>query len=84
MLLRYNVPWGEVVTGLHDAVKSVSSGHASIDVREASPPRRAADLVKVRRGWCVTTVVSRDDGATTVPCRCHDVPTSSRRVPSRA
>ena len=36
VLVRYDVPWGEVVTGLHDAVKSLSAGHASLDVREIS------------------------------------------------
>ena len=45
VLLRYRVPWAEVVTNFYDAVKSLTAGYASVDWLPASYVR--ADVVKV-------------------------------------
>lgn len=45
VMLKYRVPWEEVVVDLHDSVKKVSSGYASFDY-EASEPM-VADVVRV-------------------------------------
>lgn len=45
VVLKYHVPWQEVVTDLHDQTKTLSSGYASLNYKEIEP--QAADLVKV-------------------------------------
>ncbi len=45
VVLIYKLPWQEVVTDLHDVVKNVSAGYASLNYREAG--YAANDLVKV-------------------------------------
>lgn len=45
VLVKYLVPWAEVVTDLYDKVKSVSAGYASFEYEEAEPV--VSDLVKV-------------------------------------
>ena len=45
VVLKYRLPWQEVVTDLHDVVKNVSAGYASLNYREAG--YASDDLVKV-------------------------------------
>lgn len=45
MLLRYRMPWQEVIVDLHDVLKSLSSGFASLEYAEAESER--SDIVKV-------------------------------------
>ena len=45
VVLIYRLPWQEVVTDLHDVVKNVSAGYASLNFREAG--YASDDLVKV-------------------------------------
>ena len=45
VMLRYLLPWAEVCTDFHDALKNLSAGYASFSYAEAEP--RPADLVKV-------------------------------------
>jgi translation elongation factor EF-4 len=45
VVLKYLVPWQEVVADMYDEVKSVSSGYASFDYNEAGSER--ADVVCV-------------------------------------
>jgi GTP-binding protein LepA len=46
VIIKYTMPWQEVIIDLHDAVKSASSGFASFDYVEA--PEEVSDIVKVR------------------------------------
>jgi GTP-binding protein LepA len=45
VILRYHVPWQEVVSDLHDQTKTLSSGYASLNYKEIEA--QPADLVKV-------------------------------------
>ncbi|EWM25310.1 gtp binding protein [Nannochloropsis gaditana] len=45
VVLTYRLPWQEVVTDLHDVVKNVSAGYASLNYKEAG--YASDDLVKV-------------------------------------
>ena len=44
VLLRFSLPWSEVVTDFHDKAKNISSGYASFHYKEIPPQQ--ADLVK--------------------------------------
>ena len=50
VLLRYHLPWAEVVVDMHDQVKSISSGYASFNYtsaehREAKGARKSVQMV---------------------------------------
>ena len=45
VVLRYRLPWSEVVVDFHDRVKTLTSGYASFNYTEDAP--RAANLAKV-------------------------------------
>lgn len=45
VVIKHDVPWQEVIVDLHDVVKTVSSGFASLEYEEAPP--QVADIVKV-------------------------------------
>mmetsp|Transcript_22066 Transcript_22066/g.26920 ORF Transcript_22066/g.26920 Transcript_22066/m.26920 type:complete len:201 (+) Transcript_22066:1020-1622(+) len=45
VVLKYRVPWDEVIIDLHDKIKSITSGYASFDYEKSEP--QVADIVRV-------------------------------------
>ncbi|GBG27898.1 Translation factor GUF1-like, mitochondrial [Hondaea fermentalgiana] len=45
VVIKHDVPWQEVIVDLHDVLKTVTSGFASLEYEEAPP--RVADITKV-------------------------------------
>jgi len=46
-LFTARIPWAEVVTDFHDALKNATAGYGSLDTSEADPPLAEAKLSKV-------------------------------------